>query len=449
MSSRPNWHGDHPSACTCWRCTGSEAPGRKPNPPRKPHNGYRWELCPTCNGKGETFGRLVMQPGGKKTRCGRCLRVGWVEVPIRRTPNKPNKGTIEPTDDESHPTETMWEWLNKPIDDEEIRGSRQDLGSDEVPQPASKSSKPPAGPSNGGKRKKKRRQNRNWYREETRRRWEATRGNPYSRRTGPGKWQTSTSSGGGRFKLFAMACLLVVPLWMWGYHENVPLAVTAWQTTSVAYHKVMSFSKEAAIDATTAISEEIRSAPDTQEASRATNSQNYAGGSPLNREEIEEWVVEFTNDERISVGLQPLRHDDAISDIALSHSKSMARLGFMSHDIEGRDPTDRAMVAGYDCRAYRGDGSYSYGLSENIAEHPRVTQWMGFGTSYSPIDYDRDAEEVARGLVQGWMSSPGHRENILDRDSRRIGVGIAIREAPEYGYVSETIYATQNFSACK
>ena len=51
--------------------------------------------------------------------------------------------------------------------------------------------------------------------------------------------------------------------------------------------------------------------------------------------------------------------------------------------------------------------------------------------------------------MQGWMSSPGHRENILDRESRRFGVGIAIQEAPEYGYVSETIYATQNFSACK
>ena len=92
--------------------------------------------------------------------------------------------------------------------------------------------------------------------------------------------------------------------------------------------------------------------------------------------------------------------------------------------------TDRAMTAGYNCRAYSGDGSYSYGLSENVAEHPRVTQWMGWGRSYRPVDYDRDAEEAARGLVQGWMSSPGHRENILDRDSRRIGVGIAIQETP-------------------
>ena len=265
---------------------------------------------------------------------------------------------------------------------------------------------------------------------------------------------------------------------MWAYHEEVPIAVTAWQAASVAYETVVSFSKdvasdattamseeirstpdvdpppssfsrEAASDATTAISEEIRSTPAVQTASRATSSQKYAGGSPLNRREIEEWVIEFTNEERISAGLQPFRHDAAISDIARLHSENMARLGFMSHDIEGRDPTDRAMAAGYDCRAYRGDGSYSFGLSENIAEHPRVTQWMGIGMSWRPVGYYHDAEEAARELVQGWMNSPGHRENILDREARRIGVGIAIQEESEYGFVSETIFATQNFSACK
>ena len=245
-----------------------------------------------------------------------------------------------------------------------------------------------------------------------------------------------------------MACLVIGPLWMWAYHESVPIAVTAWQAASDAYDIVASFSEEAASDAFTAISEEIRATSEAQEA-LVVKSQKYAGGSPLNRGEIERWVIEFTNEERVGAGLQPLHHDAAISDIARSHSEDMARLGLMSHDIGGRDPTDRAMTAGYNCRAYRGDGSYSYGLSENVAEHPRVTQWMGLGMSYRPVDYDHGAEEAARGLVQGWMSSPGHRENILDRDSRRIGVGIAIQEAPEYGYVSETIYATQNFSACK
>ena len=292
-------------------------------------------------------------------------------------------------------------------------------------------------------------QDRDWFREETGRRREGTRGRPYSHRSRPSHRRPSAGNGGGRFKLFVMACLVIGPIWMWAYHEEVPIALTAWQPASAAYETVASFSKDAASDATTAISEEIRSTPAVQGASQATTSQKYAGGSPLNRGEIEEWVIEFTNEERINAGLQPFRHDAAISDIARSHSEDMARLSLMSHDIGGRDPTDRAIAAGYNCRAYRGDGSYSYGLSENIAEHPRVTQWRGLGMSYRPVGYYHDAEEAARELVQGWMNSPGHRENILDSESRRIGVGIAIQEASEYGYVSETIYATQNFSACK
>ncbi len=291
-------------------------------------------------------------------------------------------------------------------------------------------------------------QDRDWFREETRRRREATRGSPYSHRARPGYRQPSAGGGGGRFKLFVMACLIIGPLWMWAYHEDMPIAVNAWKAASAAYDKLASFSKDVASDAITAISEEIRSTPDAQEASQAANSPKYAGGSPLNRGEIEKWVIEFTNEERISAGLQPFRHDAAISDIARSHSENMARLGLLSHDIRGKDPTDRALTAGYNCRAYRGDGSYSYGLSENIAEHPKVTQWMGIGSSYSPVDYSSNAEEAARGLVQVWMRSSGHRKNILDKDSRRIGVGIAIQETPEYGYISETIYATQNFSAC-
>lgn len=235
---------------------------------------------------------------------------------------------------------------------------------------------------------------------------------------------------------------------MWAYSENVPVAVSAWQATSTAYDNLANMLADSASNMSTAMSENLTTTPAVQDESGATASQKYAGGSPLDRAEIERWVIEFTNAERTNAGLSPLRHDTAISKIARPHSEDMARLSLLSHDIEGRDPTDRAIAAGYNCRVYSGDGSYSYGLSENVAEHPRVTQWMGPGRSYHPADYDRDSEEMALGLVRGWMSSTGHRENILDRDARRIGVGVAIQKNQEYGYISETVYATQNFSAC-
>ena len=186
-----------------------------------------------------------------------------------------------------------------------------------------------------------------------------------------------------------------------------------------------------------------------------TSPLKHVGQHLLNSREIERWVIDFTNAERRRAGLNPFLEDSAISNIASMHSENMARLDTFDHTIGGKDPTDRALDNDYDCRAYFPDGSYSYGLSENIAKHPRVTQWIGtsssfaLSTSYRPEIFDEDSKAMAYGLVEGWMNSPGHRENILDGDSRRIGVGVAIMQTERYGYVDEIVFATQNFSGCK
>ena len=176
----------------------------------------------------------------------------------------------------------------------------------------------------------------------------------------------------------------------------------------------------------------------------------YPGGAPLDKPTIETWVARYTNEERQAVGLAPLVQDPAIADIARAHSESMVEFG-LNHVIRGQEPTDRALDAGYDCRAYNADGSYSYGLSENISEYPRVMMWgLALGTSSGrPVEFNSDGRDMARMLVNEWMNSPGHRANILDQDARRIGVGVAIKETTEYGWTLETVYTTQNFSACQ
>ena len=186
-----------------------------------------------------------------------------------------------------------------------------------------------------------------------------------------------------------------------------------------------------------------------------TSSLKHVGQQLLDPREIERWVIDFTNAERRKAGLSLFGEDAAISKIARMHSQNMARLDMFDHTIGGKGPTDRALDNGYDCRAYLPDGSYTYGLSENIFERPRVTLWIGtsrlFGlsASYRPEIFDEDSEAMAYGLVEGWMNSPGHRTNILDGESRRIGVGVAIMQMERYGYVDEIVFATQNFSGCK
>ncbi|MYB50105.1 MAG: CAP domain-containing protein [Dehalococcoidia bacterium] len=162
---------------------------------------------------------------------------------------------------------------------------------------------------------------------------------------------------------------------------------------------------------------------------------------PKDNPAIEQFVIQHTNDERTAAGLPPLVHDPLISEIARAHSENMSRLG-LSHDLEGREPTDRALRAGYNCRAYRADGSYTYGLSENILQYPVASHLDGFETI---------SEAVAHDLVNSWMASAGHRANILDEDVHKIGVGIALLEhaSDGQGWTGSVIFATQNFSSCR
>jgi uncharacterized protein YkwD len=105
---------------------------------------------------------------------------------------------------------------------------------------------------------------------------------------------------------------------------------------------------------------------------------------------IEERIVAETNTERIRYGLRPLAVDAALIKSARAHATWMTRSRSLHHTA--------AMVA------------------ENIA--------MG----------QRSAAEV----VRDWMSSPGHRANILRSSHRRLGVAAYV--TPE-----GTIYWCQQF----
>ena len=175
---------------------------------------------------------------------------------------------------------------------------------------------------------------------------------------------------------------------------------------------------------------------------------------PLDVALIEHWVIVFTNSERERHDLQPLEHDPRISEIARFHSGNMVAQDIFAHDLDGKDPTDRALDAGYDCRADLGGGRYTFGLAENIAKNYRVKGWSGishgYGWVWTPKAYYPDERAAAKSLVDQWMGSPGHRANILNGQYRRIGVGVATGwEESSRGNRSEAFWATQNFSSCR
>jgi uncharacterized protein YkwD len=105
-------------------------------------------------------------------------------------------------------------------------------------------------------------------------------------------------------------------------------------------------------------------------------------------------LLDAHNQVRRSAGLPELSLNGALQHAAEGHATWMARTGRMSHTGDGGSRFwDRAHAAGY-----RGRGG-----GENIA--------MGY----------RGVESV----IQGWMSSPGHRANILREPFREAGFAVA------------------------
>lgn len=122
---------------------------------------------------------------------------------------------------------------------------------------------------------------------------------------------------------------------------------------------------------------------------------------------LEAQVISWTNNARVKAGCGKLRTSRALAKAAESHSADMVRYDFFSHTgANGSRFTQRATRAGFTRRP----------MGENIA-------W-GY----------RDA----RGVMRGWLNSPGHRRNILNCESTMIGVG-AVRDS------DGVLYWTQEF----
>jgi uncharacterized protein YkwD len=110
-------------------------------------------------------------------------------------------------------------------------------------------------------------------------------------------------------------------------------------------------------------------------------------------------VIDRTNAERHKERLPPLTVDPRLTDAAERHADRMAQRDRLSHELDGRSVADRARSAGYEYRM----------VGENIAWNQPT------------------AEEV----VADWMTSRGHRRNILSRDFTQIGVAVAMNSKGE------------------
>lgn len=160
-------------------------------------------------------------------------------------------------------------------------------------------------------------------------------------------------------------------------------------------------------------------------------------GSGLNRSRLEYAIHKQINKVRDRHGLAALQFDTELRAPARYHSQDMATNDYFAHESpSGGTVQDRYERFNYECRVSMDGVRYATG-GENIAQTwYEESVRTGNGTVY----YD-SIDELAEGVVQQWMDSPGHRENILREFWQTEAIGVAVIEADG----KTAVYATQNF----
>ncbi len=128
-------------------------------------------------------------------------------------------------------------------------------------------------------------------------------------------------------------------------------------------------------------------------------------------------IFHLTNEVRKEYGLSQLKYNKHLQTAAANHSKLMAGMSFFSHtnpyDFTRKTASDRAALAGITNPI----------VSENLA-----------------LNYIRSKDTyfmVGKRIIEQWMASPPHRQNILTAEAVQIGCGCYVRR--------NSIYATQLF----
>lgn len=131
-------------------------------------------------------------------------------------------------------------------------------------------------------------------------------------------------------------------------------------------------------------------------------------------------IFYFTNEQRAIHDLPLFKHSPNLEKAAQGHSEDMVNYNFYSHQsiVEGKlELTDRLELTGIQ----------TANCGENICDYYEVVP------TYSSLAFK---------MVDGWMHSPGHRANILNKNFTFLGCGSC--------YYQEKFFrakATQNFSS--
>ena len=120
----------------------------------------------------------------------------------------------------------------------------------------------------------------------------------------------------------------------------------------------------------------------------------------------EQELIDLSNEARRKENLPPLKANKLLFEVARGHAANMASHKQIDHVLDGKGTGQRLLAAGY---------AFSK-CAENIA--------AGQGQSLADV-------------FKAWMKTPVQKGNILRKQYRDIGIGIAVGEDNQTYYVQE------------
>ncbi len=136
-------------------------------------------------------------------------------------------------------------------------------------------------------------------------------------------------------------------------------------------------------------------------------------------ESIEDNIIRLTNEQRQKAKLQPLKISPALTFLARKQSEHMCVYTYRSLDHESK-----LFPEGW----------------KRFSDRMKAVRISSAGENIAYVTSGRNPEKWADFVVKGWMNSPNHRKNILNRKFNYLGVAV-------WECSGNITYATQVFSS--
>jgi hypothetical protein len=132
---------------------------------------------------------------------------------------------------------------------------------------------------------------------------------------------------------------------------------------------------------------------------------------------VERYIIEMTNVARGEQKLGEVHANAQLTAAARAYAQYLATNQTFSHTADGQKASDRVGATGYDWCT----------VGENLAS---LLDSSGFKTA-----------DLAKKSVEGWLNSPGHRQNLMAPHVTEIGVGVVKAPDKNPKYIAVQLFA--------